>query len=208
VNVRHVVLGDTRGAGLRDRISLGDHGPAVDQQPPEMGQGDLVPVGRRDGHRQAVRRDRACERHAARGGGPNRACGAERDVDATVLAAGIGIAADREASEHVPVRRPTPGRGNGNDDEHRQRDQERRAEPNCCHSSQRVDQRSVHGDPLSNALTASRGRAHSAARPSGARRRRRPRAATRRPRRARRQRSVQRFLPEPPRSRLSGRARG
>jgi hypothetical protein len=96
MDVRNCVLGLTGRAWIGDRSSLRDRRTFADAQRPEMREGDPVSVTRGDRHGEAVRGNRACERHVARRGGADRVRIAERDVDPTVLPGGIRIAADRE----------------------------------------------------------------------------------------------------------------
>jgi hypothetical protein len=96
-----------------------------------MGQRDLETVRRLDRDREAVRRHLAGERDLPLCRSSYRHRVPERDVDAAVLAAGVRVVTDREAAQHLAVRRPGPGRrgrcrDERPDDHHEQRRSRRR----------------------------------------------------------------------------------
>jgi hypothetical protein len=61
-------------------------------------------------HREPRRTGAAGEPHLSAGGGDHRRAEVARDVDATVLAAGIGIVTVAERRDHLASERPNPGR--------------------------------------------------------------------------------------------------
>jgi hypothetical protein len=63
MDVRDIVLRLARGATLRDGISLVDVTAAPHEKPADVRQRRLVPVGRLDRDRQAVRRNLPGEGH-------------------------------------------------------------------------------------------------------------------------------------------------
>ena len=83
----------------------------------EVRQRGAVPVGGEDRHGEPVRRDGAGERDLAGGRCPDDPRVAERDVDAAMLTAGIGVVADGEAAEHFALRGPAPGHCAGGRDQ-------------------------------------------------------------------------------------------
>jgi hypothetical protein len=92
-----------------DRISLGDLGVPRDRIRAEVLESDCVAVGGADGDRLPARWDGADEADRA---GRGRAHGGSRgstDVDAAVLAAGVGIVSQDERSKYRPVDGPGPG---------------------------------------------------------------------------------------------------
>jgi hypothetical protein len=108
MNVGNCVLSLAGRAWIGDRSALRDRRTFADAQLPEMREGNPVSVTRGDRHGEAVRGNRARERHVARRRGADRAGIAERDVDPTVLPGGIHVAADREPTQDRTVRGPRP----------------------------------------------------------------------------------------------------
>ena len=95
-----------------DRYAFGDGIALRDPDRTEMDDRHGVAVGGQDRDASPVRRQRSGEAHGA---GHRRTHGRAlrtRYVDAAVLSGGIGVAAERERSEHVAVcgPRPRPGR--------------------------------------------------------------------------------------------------
>jgi hypothetical protein len=117
MDVRHIVLGLARRACSRDRLALRDPIAASHAKRAEMGERRLRSVRGLDCDRDAVRRHGARERHLAGGRRPDGICAGEGDVDPTVLPARVGVVAEREATQHRPVRRPGPREGSGRADE-------------------------------------------------------------------------------------------
>jgi hypothetical protein len=107
VHVRHGVLWVPGRTGLRDHVPFRDRLAAMDMQLPEMRQRRLV-LARRDRDREAVGGNRPGERHGARNRRAERERSAEPDVDSTVLAGCVCVAAHGEAAQDRPVRRPGP----------------------------------------------------------------------------------------------------
>jgi hypothetical protein len=112
---------DRVGAGAdraHDR-SLGHDVAALDGHCAELEQRDRVALGRPDRHAQAAAREAAGEGDRARGRRANWSAHIGADVDAAVLAAGIWVVAEREASQNRTVDRPGPRSGDGSDREGR-----------------------------------------------------------------------------------------
>jgi hypothetical protein len=168
MHIGHVVLDCSRRTGLGDRRALGDERAAPHEERPQMGEGRLVPVGRRDRHGEAVRRNLAGERDLSRRRRPNDGGLSHGDVDAAVLAPGIRIVAERELLEDRPVRRPSPGsriwRGDERPERGRERDDDRPRWLMRKHDARVVAARSC-GNGLDEVVTETRGRASSARRP-------------------------------------------
>jgi hypothetical protein len=108
MDVRRVVLWLAGRPGGGDRRSLGHDLAAAHAQWAEMRQRRLVPVARRDGHGEPVRRHRPGEGDLARRGCAHSGRVSERDVDASMLPARVRVVAERERAEDVAVRRPAP----------------------------------------------------------------------------------------------------
>jgi hypothetical protein len=107
VHIGHGVLRLPGWARLRERLALGNRLPSANVQLAEVRQRRLVLAGRdRDG--EAVDRYRPGERHRAGHGRAKRGRAAQRDVDTTVLAARVGIAAHGESAQDRAVRGPCP----------------------------------------------------------------------------------------------------
>jgi hypothetical protein len=98
----------TRADG-RYGCAFGDSGALPDGKGPEMEKRHRVPVGSLDRQRPSAPWDRPGECHGAGGRREHRAAGHCADVDATVLAARVGIVAEIELSKHRPVHGPGPG---------------------------------------------------------------------------------------------------
>lgn len=98
-----------RVADGRHDVALGHRASAYRRIRAEMLERGGIPVGRSDRDRPTAGRDSAGE---ADGSGDRRAhrcaCG-RADVDAAVLAAGIGVVTKDERSKHRPVDGPGPG---------------------------------------------------------------------------------------------------
>jgi hypothetical protein len=131
MHVRRVVLGVAGHPGCGERRPLEHDVAATHEQRAEMRQRDLVPVTRRDGDGEPVRRHRPGEGDLARRGSTRSLCVFDRDVDASVLPARVRVVAERERAEDRAVRRPAPGCGVGRS---RERPDERRGreEPPRC----------------------------------------------------------------------------
>jgi hypothetical protein len=107
-------------------VALGD-GSA-----PELEQRDGVAVRRPDRHRAAAFRNRPGERDDARGGSENARPDRCRDIDAAVLAAGIGVAAVGEWTDHRPVHGPGPGECGRRAGLEREKDRKHQAQAHGC----------------------------------------------------------------------------
>ena len=121
----HGVLCVTARAHGPDRRPLGDRVALGDAERAEMNQRHRVPVGRQDRNAAPVGRERAGEAHRAGRRCANRGPVGPGNVDPSVLARRIGVAAERERTEHVAVGRPRPRRGGARQAE---RNEARRAE--------------------------------------------------------------------------------
>jgi hypothetical protein len=117
MNVRHVVLGRPGRAGAGDRVTLPDDRAALHEQRPEMGQRDLVPARGEDRDCQPVRRNPTGEGDVPTRRGTDDLGVSESEVDAAMLAAEIGVVADREATQDLSLRGPRPGACARNRDE-------------------------------------------------------------------------------------------
>jgi hypothetical protein len=137
VHVGNVVLRNARWSRLRDGLSLCDSSSPLHEQPPEVRQRRLAPVGGGDRDRETIGGHLPGERDLTRSGRPNGARRLDGDVDASVLSCCIRIVNDREPSEHLSVRRPAPRRGGRDDHERHERDRESDSCTFCCLSSQR-----------------------------------------------------------------------
>jgi hypothetical protein len=118
-----------------DNRSLGDLVAADHARRAELEQGDGVAVGGLDSDRAAAAGNGAGEGDRSARGRPDPGTNGRADVDATVLAAGVDIVAERERPQDLPVGRPRPGRSGRRDDERRQSD--------------RGNEHSPHGKPPS-----------------------------------------------------------
>jgi hypothetical protein len=96
VNVRSRVFRRTTWTGRPHRRAFGYGRAPVDREPAKVRQRDGVPVGSRDRDRQTVRRHAAGERHGALRRRANQLVRVSRDVDASVLPAGVRVVAEHE----------------------------------------------------------------------------------------------------------------
>ena len=143
MDVRDAVLGLARRPDLGDQVSSGHRRSASDPQRAEVRERHLVPVGRRDGHRQPVRGNLACEGHLAGDGRPNGVRVAHGDVDATVLSGSVRVVTERERAQDDAVDRPAPGgRRRCRDEREKSRERNDR-DPSRCHSREHGDDGSV-----------------------------------------------------------------
>jgi hypothetical protein len=140
-----------------DRISLGDLGVPRDCVRAEVLECHGVTVGGADGDRLPARWNGADEADRA---GRGRAHGGSRgstDVDAAVLAAGVGIVSQDEGSKYRPVDGPGPGERGLHADLERDEDRKQPGEAfhgapprcQCCEH----DQLNKPVDPLSSPTT-------------------------------------------------------
>jgi hypothetical protein len=111
VHVRLVELGRAARADAAHGRTLVDERSLEHSDRPEMDEGHGVAVGGSDADRLASAGDRTCERDRARRGGDDVGPRRVGDVDATVLSAGVGVAAERELLQHLPVSGPGPCAG-------------------------------------------------------------------------------------------------
>jgi hypothetical protein len=108
MDVGHGVLGLPGRAGLGDGLPFGHVRATAHEERAEVCQRCLVAVGGADRDREAVRWHLTGERHLARCRSPHHACAVERDVDAAVLTAGVGVVADHVSTKNRAVGRPRP----------------------------------------------------------------------------------------------------
>jgi hypothetical protein len=126
VDVWDVVLDLSCRTDRADDRPLAHRFAAPDACRAEMSQGHGVPVGGLDRHDFAAHRHRADERDGAGGGCKNGLSWRSADVDSTVLARGIWIAAKDEFLEYRTFDRPGPRPRGWNDHEGRRgRDDQR-----------------------------------------------------------------------------------
>src|SRR6185295_13288241 len=92
-----------------DRISLGDVGSSRDRVRAEVLECDCVAVGRANGDRLPARWNGADKADRAARGCAHGGSRGTTDVDAAVLAAGVGIVSQDERSKYRPVDGPGPG---------------------------------------------------------------------------------------------------
>jgi hypothetical protein len=108
MHVRLSVLRLAARTNVGDRLAFLDRRTLVDSKRAEMSKRDRISGAGDDREREAVRRYRSCERHGAArrsADGVALRCG---DIDATVLAAGVGVGPEREGLEDGPGDRPCP----------------------------------------------------------------------------------------------------
>ena len=137
IHVRLCELDVAAGPDRPDGVSLRQGRAALDADRAEMEQRDGVAVLCLDRHGLATIRDRAREADRARGRRTYRRARLACDVDAPMLARGIGVAgAERECVQDRTVRRPGPGRGRGNEEERREDadDEDAHDDRLCCQS--------------------------------------------------------------------------
>jgi hypothetical protein len=99
------VLGLAGRACVREDVAFRDGRPSSHAQRTEMRQRHLG-VADGDCDREPARRNLARERDLARDRRPYRRRVAERDVDAAVLAGGVRVGTDGEATQHGAFGRP------------------------------------------------------------------------------------------------------
>lgn len=139
MDVRSAVLGLARRPGIGEDVALRDDVPTAHVQRAQMGERDLG-VADADRHREAVRRNGAGEGHLSRDRHANRSGSLDRHVDPAMLAGGVGVPTDREATEHGTVGRPGPGeRGRSRRERPDERDAEARRPPRCPSSEHELD---------------------------------------------------------------------
>jgi hypothetical protein len=109
MDVRHLVLRDTRRTGRGDGRPFLDDRPRPDEQRAEVGERDLVAGARLDGDRPPVRRNGSRERDLSRDGRAHDLGRAESDIDAAVLAGRERVVTDGELAQHLALDRPRPG---------------------------------------------------------------------------------------------------
>jgi hypothetical protein len=95
-------------AGDADGVALGNGGAPSDLDRAEMRERDGEAVPGQDRQGDAVGGDRAGERDDTRGRRAHELTGASPDVDAAVLAGGIGVRAVGVGSKHGAAERPAP----------------------------------------------------------------------------------------------------
>jgi hypothetical protein len=126
MEIRLRVLGRSARADCADHCTFRDGltAPRVDRA--EMSERDGIAVGGLDRHALAAYGNRPGKRDGSGRGRTNCLSRRGADVDATVLAGGVRVVAEREALHDRPLNRPCPcvggGRGHeqqpeGNDDE-------------------------------------------------------------------------------------------
>ena len=120
-------------AGDADLCSLGHCKAALDARRAELEQRHGVAIVGRDRDRSAATRDEADERDGAGSGSADRAADLGTDVDAAVLAAGVGVVTEHKRAEDRPVERPRPGASGRRDGEHRQHDRGNERSPHWNH---------------------------------------------------------------------------
>jgi len=111
MEIRNLVLDLAARSWIGDGISLRDRCALANAQRSEMGERRLVAVGRRDRHREAVRRNLPGERHLARRRSAHRTRPAHGDVNPSMLTCRVLVAPDRELPEDRAVGGPPPGPG-------------------------------------------------------------------------------------------------
>lgn len=109
VQVRRLVLRLPAWPDRADHVALRDRGPDTHGDRAQVHKRDREAVGRADRQRQARSRNGSSKADDARLRCPHVRARRRSDVDAPVLAAGIRVVVEREASEHRPVGRPAPG---------------------------------------------------------------------------------------------------
>jgi hypothetical protein len=112
-----------------DHGSLLDGGAAQHARRAELQQGHGVAVGGLDRDRPAAVRNRADERDGPGSRCEHRASQLARDVDASMLPAGVGVRAERERTQDRPRGGPDPGMRRRRDGERRCQDQDREEPP-------------------------------------------------------------------------------
>jgi hypothetical protein len=100
-----------------DDRSLLDDLPTRDEDLAELQERDRVAVGRQDRDRPAPAGHHPCEGDSSRGGRPHVGAELTADVDAAVLAAGVGVVAQDEGAEDGAVGRPRPALRAGHEHE-------------------------------------------------------------------------------------------
>jgi hypothetical protein len=133
LHVRPAHLGISAGTDRPDAVAFGNRRPLGDPDRSELGERDRPAVRGQDRHRLPTPRHGAGEGHDASGRGTNRFAGGASDVDAAVLAGGVGVhGVEREREQDGAARRPGPGRGRSDERE----------------GSDKHEQESTHGDHL------------------------------------------------------------
>ncbi len=111
VHGRDVMLRVAAPAHAPDRRALGHRVAFRDADGTEMDERHRVAVGGEDRDAPPVRRQGPGEAHGAGRRRPHGRALHSRDVDAAVLSRGVRVAAQRERTEHVAIRRPRPRPG-------------------------------------------------------------------------------------------------
>jgi hypothetical protein len=132
MDVRHLVLRETRRAGRGDGRALVDSRPLSDEQRAEVGERDLVSGVRLDRDRPPVRRHGARERDLARDRRAHDLGRAEGDVHAAVLAGRERVVTEGELAQHLALDRPRPGASILRQDERPEGDEEEARHPSGC----------------------------------------------------------------------------
>ena len=139
-NAEVYVCGRAVGRRRRDRshlLSLAHRGALRDRDRAQPDQRDRVAVGRLNRDRGPVVRHLARERDRARRWCEHVRAGFSGHIDAPVLAAGVGIVAEREGADDLSARRPAPA-------------QRRSGQDQCNQSRHKGEQgRTSHPRPLS-----------------------------------------------------------
>jgi hypothetical protein len=133
---------DERFSALFDRprdVSLLYRGPTCDGDGPEALQRDCVTVGSADRDRLPARRHGAGKADRAGCRSTHWRPGRSADVDATVLATGVGVVTKHEGSKHRPVDGPGPGERGLHADLERDEDRKQQDEGFHRHSSSLSD---------------------------------------------------------------------
>ena len=114
-----------------ESLALGDDRAFRDLERAQVLKRCGVAVLRLDGDRSATGRDRAGEAHDTSGRRGDDGSRGRADVDATVLARGVGVASDGEVLQHRPIDGPGPGeRGRSAD---QVADDDREQDGEACH---------------------------------------------------------------------------
>jgi hypothetical protein len=122
MNVRRGRDGVGAFANRPDNRSFRDVVAARDARRAQLEQRDRKAVGGPDRDCAAAARNSTDERDRTGGGCPDGAPELGADIDAAMLAAGVGVIAEDEWAKDLPVGRPRPSKSGRRDDERRQDD--------------------------------------------------------------------------------------